>query len=134
MRVTFDPIARDELNRIFAWIAKDNPRAAYQLIARIEVKVMRLATPELTHMGRPGLVEGTRELLEWPYIIVYKVYDGRNEIVILRSCMGRKIGKPAKRDRWHRQSTLKRDRFAEVASALEGGVRTTAGTRKQRRL
>jgi toxin ParE1/3/4 len=83
MRVTFDPIARDELNRIFAWIAKDNPRAAYQLIARIEAKFMRLATPELTHMGRPGLVEGTRELLEWPYIIVYKVYDERNEIVIL---------------------------------------------------
>jgi toxin ParE1/3/4 len=53
------------------------------LIARIEAKVMRLATPELTHMGRPGLVEGTRELLEWPYVIVYKVYDERNEIVIL---------------------------------------------------
>jgi hypothetical protein len=26
-------------------------------------------------MGRPGLIEGTRELLEWPYIIVYKVYE-----------------------------------------------------------
>jgi plasmid stabilization system protein ParE len=34
-------------------------------------------------MGRPGLVEGTRELLEWPYIIVYKVYEERNEIVVL---------------------------------------------------
>jgi hypothetical protein len=26
-------------------------------------------------MGRSGLIEGTRELLEWPYIIVYKVYE-----------------------------------------------------------
>ena len=82
MRVTFDPAASDDLDRIFAWIAKDNPRAAYEMIARIEAKVMRLATPELTHMGRPGLVEGTRELLEWPYIIVYKVYEDRGEIII----------------------------------------------------
>ena len=83
MRVTFDPAASDELDRIFAWIAKDNPRAAYEMIARIEAKVTRLATPELAHMGRPGLVEGTRELLEWPYIIVYKVYEDRGEIVIV---------------------------------------------------
>jgi plasmid stabilization system protein ParE len=34
-------------------------------------------------MGRPGLVEGTRELLEWPYIIVYKVYEDREEVVIV---------------------------------------------------
>ena len=60
-----------------------NPRAAREMIARIEEKVMRLATPELTHMGRPGFVEGTRELLEWPYIIVYKVHDDRDEIVIV---------------------------------------------------
>lgn len=53
------------------------------MIARIEEKVTRLATPELAHMGRPGFVEGTRELLEWPYIIVYKVHDDRDEIVIV---------------------------------------------------
>ena len=65
MKVTFDPAARDELDDIFHWIAKDNPRAAHDLIARIEAKVMRLELAALTHMGRPGLVEGTRELLEW---------------------------------------------------------------------
>ena len=27
MRVTFDPAASEELDRIYAWIAKDNPRA-----------------------------------------------------------------------------------------------------------
>ena len=83
MKVTFEPAARDELDRIFSWITNDNPRAAREMIARIEEKVMRLATPELTHMGRPGFVEGTRELLEWPYIIVYKVHDDRDEIVIV---------------------------------------------------
>jgi toxin ParE1/3/4 len=83
MRVTFDPAAQDELDDIFAWIAKDNPRAAYEMIARIEAKVMRLEIPQLTQMGRPGLVEGTRELLEWPYIIVYKVFEDRGEIVVV---------------------------------------------------
>jgi toxin ParE1/3/4 len=66
MRVTFEPAARDELDDIYSWIAKDSPRAAYDMIARIEAMVMRLETPELAHMGRPGLVEGTRELVEYP--------------------------------------------------------------------
>ena len=83
MKVTFEPAASDELDRIFAWIARDNPRAALNMIARIEDKIMRLESPELTYMGRPGLVEGTRELLEWPYIIVYKVYEDREEVVIV---------------------------------------------------
>jgi plasmid stabilization system protein ParE len=83
MRVTFDPAARDELDDIFQWIAKDSPRAARELIARIEAKVMRRELPQLTHMGRPGLVEGTRELLEWPYIVVYKVFEEREEVVVL---------------------------------------------------
>ena len=83
MKVTFEPAARDELDQIFAWIAQDNPRAASEMIARIEQKVMRLANPELAHMGRPGLVEGTRELVEWPYIIVYKADEDRAEIVIV---------------------------------------------------
>jgi len=83
MKITFEPAARDELNHIFGWIAKDNKRAADELIARIEEKVMRLATPELAHMGRPGLIEDTRELIEWPYIIVYKIHDDLGEIVIV---------------------------------------------------
>ncbi|MGB8398800.1 type II toxin-antitoxin system RelE/ParE family toxin [Bradyrhizobium sp.] len=83
MKVTFEPAARDDLDRIFAWIARENPRAALAMITRIEAKVTRLENPELAYMGRPGLVEGTRELLEWPYIIVYKVDGVRHEIVIV---------------------------------------------------
>jgi plasmid stabilization system protein ParE len=83
MRVAFEPGARDDLDRIFAWIAKDNPRAATEMIARIEAKVMQLATPELTHMGRPGFVQGTRELLESPYIVVYRVDHAREEVVVV---------------------------------------------------
>ena len=63
MKVTFEPAARNDLDDIFAWIARDNPNAALAMIARIEDKVMHLENPELTHMGRPGVVEGTRELI-----------------------------------------------------------------------
>jgi toxin ParE1/3/4 len=68
MKILFEPAARDELDHIFSWIAKDSLSSALGLIARIEAKVMRLEDPALSHMGRPGLVEGTRELIEWPYI------------------------------------------------------------------
>ncbi len=88
MQVRFEPAARDDLDRIFAWIGKDNPRAATEMIARIEAKVMRLENPELTHMGRPGLVEGTRELLERPYIIVYMVDGDRQEIIVVAVAHG----------------------------------------------
>ena len=49
------------------------------MVARIE----RLAIPGLSHMGRPGLVEGTRELVEAPYIIVYLVDEAADEIAVL---------------------------------------------------
>jgi plasmid stabilization system protein ParE len=35
MNVTFDPAARDDLDRIFAWIEKENPRAAYEFVISI---------------------------------------------------------------------------------------------------
>ena len=107
MRGAFDPAARDELDDIFAWIAKDSHRAAREMIARIEAKVMRLEIPQLTRMGWPGLVAGTRELLEWPYIIVYAVFEDRDEIVVLSVVHGAQ-------DR-QREDSVKR--AAETASA-----------------
>ena len=58
MKVTFDPRASDDLDRIFVWIAKDSPRAALDMISRIEANVMRLETPELTYMGTSGIGRG----------------------------------------------------------------------------
>ena len=62
MRVTFDPAARDELDRIFEWIAKDNARAALEMIERIRTKVLRLETPELTNMHDPRRCLERREV------------------------------------------------------------------------
>jgi plasmid stabilization system protein ParE len=52
------------------------------VLGRIEARVALLAIPGLEHMGRPGLQEGTRELIEHPYIIVYEVLESRAEIVV----------------------------------------------------
>jgi toxin ParE1/3/4 len=82
MRITFDPAARADLDDIFAWIAKANEHAAYEMIGRIEARIGLLATSGLENMGRPGLDEGTRELIEYPYIIVYEVFESRAEIVV----------------------------------------------------
>jgi len=72
MRVIFDDEALDDLQDIFSWIAKDNRRAAEKIVARILDKAERLAIPGLAHMGRPGLDPGTRELIEYPYIMSMK--------------------------------------------------------------
>ena len=45
-------------------------------------------------MGRPGLDPGTRELIEYPYIIVYEVHEDRGEIVVLYVVHGARDRKP----------------------------------------
>jgi plasmid stabilization system protein ParE len=82
MKVTLDPGARADLDDIHAFIAERNEIAAREMIARIEAKIAFLETPGLEHIGRPGLEHGTRELIEYPYIIVYEVFEERDEIVV----------------------------------------------------
>jgi addiction module RelE/StbE family toxin len=83
MKLVFDDEALADIQQIFAWIARDNPKAADAFVNRIFDGIERLETPGLTDMGRPGLDPGTRELIEAPYIIVYEVHDERGEIVVL---------------------------------------------------
>ncbi|QFI75780.1 type II toxin-antitoxin system RelE/ParE family toxin [Bradyrhizobium betae] len=56
------------------------PRAAARIADRIRVKIERLAVSGLSHIGRPGLLEGTRELVEAPYVIVYAI-DQTNQLI-----------------------------------------------------
>jgi toxin ParE1/3/4 len=83
MRVVVREAAAADLDRIFAWIATDNPQAAVEMASRIGERVNLLAIPGLSYMGRPGLVAGTRELVEPPYVIVYEVHEEQDEIVVL---------------------------------------------------
>ena len=71
MRVVIREAAFGDLERVFAWIAKDSPLAARSVIARIFDAIDRLA--EFPGLGHAGTVEGTREWVVrgLPYIIVY---------------------------------------------------------------
>ena len=64
MKVVIHESAARDLDEIIDWISKDNPRAAAQLAERVRARIERLAIPGLSHIGRPGQLEGTRELVE----------------------------------------------------------------------
>jgi len=83
MKVIIRESAEADLDHIAEWIAQESPSAAARVVATIRDRISFLETDELAHMGRPGLVEGTRELLEYPYIIVYRVDEVRGEVVVL---------------------------------------------------
>ena len=83
MKLIIHAKAADDLAAIFTWIANDNVRAAKETIRRIRTRVGYLTAPGLANIGRPGLDPGTRELVEYPYIIVYEVHQRRGQIVVL---------------------------------------------------
>ena len=73
MEIVWRPIALEDLEQARRYIAKHDPGAADRLWGRILNSVERLAM--LPGLGRPGRVEGTRELVvpRTPYIIAYTV-------------------------------------------------------------
>ncbi|MCW5691046.1 MAG: type II toxin-antitoxin system RelE/ParE family toxin [Pseudolabrys sp.] len=83
MKVIVRDSATRDLEDIFTWISKENPRAAMNMVERIRLRINRLAHPGLSHVGRPGLVSGTRELVEPPYIVIYEVNETAGEVVVL---------------------------------------------------
>jgi toxin ParE1/3/4 len=90
MKVIVHDSAEDDLDCIFERIAKDNRAAATKIVARIRDHINLLELDSLAKMGRPGLVAGTRELIEYPYIIVYKVDSDRREVSVLQIVHGAK--------------------------------------------
>jgi plasmid stabilization system protein ParE len=87
MKILIQPEADADLDAIYEWIAKDNPRAAVEMIRRIRAKLDLLATTGFAEIGRPGRDAGTRELVVAPYIIVYEFHTKKEmrswEIVVL---------------------------------------------------
>lgn len=83
MKVRIRAKAAQDLAGLYAWIAKDDLEAAQTMVRRIRIRIEQLTTPGLAHIGRPGRDEGTRELIEYPYIIVYEVHTRRKEIAVL---------------------------------------------------
>jgi toxin ParE1/3/4 len=88
MKIVVHESAARDLDGILDWISKDSPGAAAELVRRIQLRINRLAVAGLAHMGSPGLVEGTRELLETPYIIVYSVDEAAGAIEVIAIVYG----------------------------------------------
>jgi len=86
MRIKWLGDAVNDLVEIQKYIATDNPGAARNVAERIKKEIAHFK--EHSGMGRPGRVEGTRELIisDFPYIIPYRV---KNDVVeILRVLHG----------------------------------------------
>ena len=65
--------ARNALLEIFDYIAADNPVAARRVLTEIREAVKRLE--QFPMSGRPGRVEGSRELVipRTPYLLAYRI-------------------------------------------------------------
>ncbi|MFD1104388.1 type II toxin-antitoxin system RelE/ParE family toxin [Sphingobium olei] len=73
MKLAWSQRAASDRLAIFLWIAEEDPRGAASVDERIEQAARRLI--DFPDSGRPGRVEGTRELVvaRTPYIAPYKV-------------------------------------------------------------
>lgn len=70
-----------DLRGISAYIAKDNPAAARRVVGAIlkDVDILK----EHSGVGRPGRLEGTRELVirRYPYIVAYRQVESVVQIL-----------------------------------------------------
>ncbi|MDZ8106623.1 MAG: type II toxin-antitoxin system RelE/ParE family toxin [Nostoc sp. DedQUE12a] len=69
------------LEQAHSYISKENPEAAQEVILKIQVAASQLEN--YPFMGRPGRVEGTRELVisSTPYIVIYRIKEESVEIL-----------------------------------------------------
>ncbi len=82
MRLEWSDAALVNLDQAVEYIAQDKPAAAAKVAQKIWDATQRLA--EQPGIGRPGRVEGTRELVitGLPYIVPYVVKG--NRVIVLR--------------------------------------------------
>ena len=84
MKVIIRESAFADIERIYAWIARDSPRNAESVVRRIDAAIEdKLAF--FPFMGRPGRAPGTREWVVHglPYLIVYRVDEAQDELTVL---------------------------------------------------
>ena len=83
MKVVIDEVSLGDLERIGAWIATEDPRAARDTLNAILDSIDRLGT--FPHMGPRGRAANTYERLVagTPYIIVYELQHKPTALVVL---------------------------------------------------
>ncbi len=88
MKIIWLDLAVQDLSAVETYIAKDKPSAAIKVVLRIiEAVEILLDSPGI---GRPGRIEGTKELVVsgTPYIVPYRVKEDIIEILrILHGAM-----------------------------------------------
>ncbi len=73
--------ALQDLQHLHAYISQDDPEAAGRMVFRIQEAAHKLK--QHSHMGKPGRVDGTRELVlaGSPYLLVYLLSGDEIHIV-----------------------------------------------------
>lgn len=81
MRIRWTPAAADDLQHIYDYLIEHEPRLARPTVLALREAVF--SPRKLPHRGRPGAVEGTRELLHdrLPYIVAYRVKEDTVEVL-----------------------------------------------------
>jgi len=81
MRVIWTRPALRDLEAIGDYIERENPAAAERTVTRILDQVDRLK--QYPHIGRPGRIAGTRELVvtQTPFVVPYRVRDEAIEVL-----------------------------------------------------
>jgi toxin ParE1/3/4 len=84
MDIIWREVALDGLERARRYIAEHNPSAADRIFEAMLTAVRRLA--DTPNMGRPGRVDGTRELVVTgtPYLVAYAVISDRLHIIAVQ--------------------------------------------------
>ena len=82
MTIVWSPEAIEDLIALRAYIAEQSPAGAQRVVLRILHDIEHLL-PDNPHMGRPGRVPGTRELVvpQTPYIVPYRVQGDAIQIL-----------------------------------------------------
>lgn len=82
MNIIWSDLALDDLESLRAFMSKDSPKAARKTALAILALIETL--PDAPHIGRPGRIPGTRELVvpNTPFIVPYRVHA--NAVQILR--------------------------------------------------
>lgn len=81
MRIRWTVAAADDLQRIHDYLGEHEPHLARSTVIAIREAILSLK--KFANRGRPGAVDGTRELLHerLPYIVAYRVREEAVEIL-----------------------------------------------------
>ena len=80
MRIRWTPLAAADLQSISDYLKEHRPQYRQPTMRRLYQKIRALR--DAPYVGRPGRIEGTRELLflPLPYIAVYRVTEQAIEV------------------------------------------------------